>query len=269
MIRSLLLIVLCTSASAPNSMAATPSSEVLTVSALQDEETPDKRPEIKEMLATLKGHIGKRGTEDREAVGVIDQLLQEFPQSGPKDRAAIVKGLSKCFEVKRQDLDDGVKNNQLFLASAVALGEMGKDATKTLEKWIGNKKHRKDIQLQRRLILSLGKTKDVGAVKKLLDLLNDNHNIIVGATAEALSQFEEAPQKVRKEIFNDLLKMMMTTKAMKDANASDIVAREKWDVIAAPIITTLQAMSGHDERKPEEWQRWWNKNKKKDWDEED
>jgi len=29
------------------------------------------------------------------------------------------------------------------------------------------------------------------------------------------------------------------------------------------------ACPGHDERDPEEWQRWWNKNKKKDWDEEE
>ena len=266
MFQSLILFALC----APIAPGAAPL-EVSASAALvsQDTGTPDKRPEVKEMLGELKDHIGKRGDEDREAVGVIDQLLQEFPQSGPKDKAAIVKGLGKCFEVKRQDLEDGVKNNQLFLGAAVALGEMGEFATKTLEKWVGNKKHRKDIALQRQLILSLGKTKDVKAVKKLLDLLNDNDNVLVGATAEALSQFDGAALKVRKEIFNDLLKLMMTTKALKDSDANDIVSREKWDVIAAPIITTLQALSGHDERKPEEWQRWWNKNKKKDWDEED
>lgn len=262
MIQSLLLLVLCSPAPLPVVQPA----PVLT--SVQDE-VPDKRPEVKELLETLKGHAGKRGDEDREAVGVIDKLLQEFPQSGPKDRAAIVKGLGKCFEEKRQDLEDGVKNNQLFLASAVALGEMGTDATKTIIKYIGNKKHRSDMALQRQLILSLGKTKDEAGVKTLLNLLNDDAYVLVGATAEALAQFSEKDQKLRKDIFNELLKLMMTTKSTKDADANDIVSREKWDVIAAPIITTLQALSGHDERKPEEWQRWWNKNKKADWDEED
>ena len=106
-------------------------------------------------------------------------------------------------------------------------------------------------------------------MKTLLDLLDSNKDTLVGATAESLANFDGAALKVRKEIFNKLLRLMTTTKALKDADANDIVAREKWDVIAAPIITTLQVLSGHDERKPEEWQRWWNKNKKKDWDEED
>ena len=106
-------------------------------------------------------------------------------------------------------------------------------------------------------------------MKTLLDLLDDKNSVIIGASAEALANFDEAPLKLRKEVFNELLKLLMTTKALKDSNASDITSRDRYDVIAAPIVTTLQGLSGHDERKPEKWQRWWNKNKKKDWDEEE
>ncbi|MCB9915387.1 MAG: hypothetical protein H6828_09595 [Planctomycetes bacterium] len=270
MLTTLLLFALASSSAGSVSASPTPVAVVAPTAAQTPEEGPaDKRPEVKELLDTLKAHTDKRGEEDREAITVVDKLLQEFPQSGPKDRADIVKGLGKCFELKRQDLEDGVKNNQLFLACAVALGEMGADATKTLDKYIGNKKLRQDVALQRQLILSLGKTKDPAATKRLIDLLNDDDHVLVGATAETLANFSGAEQKLRKELFNELLKLMMTTKTAKDADANDIVAREKWDVIAAPIITTLQALSGHDERKPEEWQRWWNKNKKEDWDAED
>jgi hypothetical protein len=53
---------------------------------------------------------------------------------------------------------------------------------------------------------------------------------------------------------------------MTDADPNSPALRERYDVIAAPIITTLQKLSRHNERNPEEWQRWWNKNKGKNWD---
>ena len=237
---------------------------------LQDEEEiQDKRPEIKELLGNLKQHIGKRGEQDTEAVGVIDKLLGEFPRSGPKDRSSIAKGLGSCLDQKRQDLDDGVPDNTLYMAAAVALGEMGEDAAPVLSKYIGHKRLKKNLTLQRRLILSLGKTKDAASIKTLLKLLNDTENVLIAAAAEALGEFKGAPQKVRKEAFNELLKLLVTIKNLKEGDINDIASRDKYDVIAAPITTTLQLLSGHDERDPEEWQRWWNKNKKEDWGEED
>lgn len=236
---------------------------------VQDDEIVDKRPEIKEKLEKLKGHIGKRGEQDQEAVAVIDGLLQEYPSCGPKDRESICKSLSKCFDQKRQDLGEGIPNNQLYMAAAASLGEMGTEAVPILTKWIGNKKHRKNRTLQQRLILSLGKTKDPDAVEDLLDLLNDKDSVIIAAAAEAMGEFGAAKQKVRKEIFNELLKILVTTKALKDSDINDVASRDRWDVISGPITTTLQILTGEQETNPEKWQRWWNKNKKADWDEED
>ena len=87
-----------------------------------DEEVPDKRPEIKELLETFKEHTTKRGREDTDAVAIIDRLLQEFPQSGPKDKKAMVTALGKCFDQTRKELEGGVKDNKLFIAAAVAFG---------------------------------------------------------------------------------------------------------------------------------------------------
>lgn len=264
MLISLLLTTLCLPAAAIPTPVCAPAPIVQD----DDEELPDKRPEVKELLVTLKDHAGARGKEDTEAVAVIDKLFQEFPQSGKKDRASIVAGLGKCFSQKRKELEGGIKDNKLFIAAAVALGEMGPESVKVLEKWIGDKRHRKDLALQQRLIRALGKTKNTKAVKTLLGLLDDKEDVLVGCTAEALGEYGEAPQKLRKEIFNELLKILMTNRAlMKDPN--NITARDRYDVVAAPIITTLQALSGHDERNPDHWQRWWNKNKKGDWDAED
>ncbi len=233
-----------------------------------EKEKPDKRPEVKEILERLKGHAGKRGKEDNEAVAVVDELLAEFPKSGLKDRGYIVKGLSDCFKQKRQE-KDGVRQNKLFMAAAVAMGEMGPESAKPIAGWIGHKTHRKDMPLQRQLILALGKTKDVKSIKVLTDLIKDKSPAIQGATAEALGNYVHLKSKERKKIFEELLKTLTSVHNSKESDPLDTIARQRYDAIAAPMITTLQALSGHDERKPSEWRHWWNKNKKRDWDEED
>jgi len=226
----------------------------------------DKRPEVATLLDKLKDHASKDGKADRDAVGVIDQLNQEFKNSGPKDRQAIVKGLSKCFEERRQEKEGQPPENQLYLAAAVALGEMGPESTDALIAWIGHKNLRKDAAVQHRLILSLGKTKDKKAVKALVSNLDNKTSSLISAAAEALGEFHEADLETRKNVFESLLKTLMSAKGAKDSNLQDTTAREKYDVIAAPIITSLGKLSKHDERDPDKWQNWWNKNKKLDWD---
>lgn len=240
------------------------------VVAQDDEETPDKRPEIKEQLKRLDGHAGKRGKEDHEAIGIIDQLILEFPQSGPKDRAAIVKGIGKCLGERRKQTEEGMLDNRLHLAAALALGEMGPESAKTLMDWIDHKTLRDDLQLQRQLILSLGKTHTDDAQKPLVDLLTHHEAIMQGAAAEALANYKDEDGDVRKDLFEEILKVLTAAKNLVDADVtlSNPIARERYDVIAAPMITTLQTLSRHDERDPSEWQHWWNKNKKADWDEE-
>ncbi|MFN0008574.1 MAG: HEAT repeat domain-containing protein [Planctomycetota bacterium] len=226
----------------------------------------DKRPEIAEMLAKLKAHSGKEGKEDKDAIAVIDQLLQEFQNSGPKDKTAIVKGLSKCFEERRLEREGEAPQNQLYLASATALGQMGPESTDALISWIGHKNHKKDVAVQQRLILSLGETKNKKAIKELVNGLQHPTPTLVSAAAEALGRFEDVDLETRKSAFESLLKVLMSAKGAKDGNVNDGIARERYDVIAAPIITSLAKLSKHDERDPDKWLNWWNKNKRADWD---
>ncbi|HVS09781.1 MAG TPA: HEAT repeat domain-containing protein [Planctomycetota bacterium] len=226
----------------------------------------DSRPEVKALVDQLGDHAGKRGKEDREAIEVIDKLLIEFPKSGPKDRALIVKGLDKCFTEKRQESAEGVLDNQLYLSAATALGEMAPESVPVFLSWIGHKSHRKDIALQRTLILKLGKAKSDEGRRPLVKLLTDKEAQVQGAAAEALGEYDGADLKVRKEVFEELLKLITTVKGMVDSDPNDTIARERYDVIAAPIITSLQRLSKHQEHDPAEWQRWWNKNKRDDWD---
>ncbi len=234
----------------------------------QDEAVQDRRPEVKAKLEEFTPLVKARGTKDTEAIALIDQLLIEFRQSGPRDRASIVDGLAKCFEERRQELEGGTPDNRLFLAAAMALGEMGPESGAAISKWIGDKRHRSDVALQRRLILSLGKTKDVKRTGDLVGLLQHKEPSLVAAAAEAMANFVDAESKVRKTLFEEQLKVLMSVKGRMDSDINDLEARQRYDAIAAPMVTSMQALTGHDERVPEEWQRWWNKNKKADWDRE-
>ncbi len=226
----------------------------------------DNRAEVKQMIASLQEHVDKRGKEDPQAIGVIDKLILEFKKSGPKDREAIVKGLDRCFQAKRQESSEGVPDNGLFIAACAALGEMAPESVKVIASHIGSKQHKKDAQLQRALILRLGKTRAEEGRKLLMKLLDDPENAIIAAAAEALGDHEGADLKLRKESFEELLKLLMGAKNEYDADTSAPIARARYEAIAAPIITTLQRLSKHDENDPQAWQHWWNKNKKEDWD---
>ena len=236
---------------------------------MSQEENPvvDKRPEIKALLEAFKQHTKKRGEEDPEAIGVIDQLVQEYPSCGPKDRKAIVKELEKAFKLKRnKDLEPGVPDERLYMAAAVALGRMGPESVKPLSKLLGAKNLKKKIRLQRTIAIALGTTRDLGAKDPLLGLLKHHDPVLVAAGAEALSFFADAPLKDRKEMFNEQLKILMGQLTEKDTDPTNPIALERWNTISGPIVNSLQKLSGHDERDPATWQTWWNKNKKKDWD---
>ena len=272
---SLLLPFACLACAFAPSVSALPTSGFaaasLSVSQGPAQDAPaDKRPEIAAKIDKAKGMWGdKKGGKDSEIIAIVDELLVEYPKSGPKDKAAIVGFLGKAFEQKRDEVSEGVPNNKLSMAAAVALGAMGPESTKTLEGWIDDKRLKKDVALVGRLILSLGKTKDPAATRKLIKLLEHPEPPLVSAAAQALGEFKEADLKVRKDAFESMLKVLMSSFNNKEGNPNDLVAKERYDIIGSPIITSLKALSGHDEREPAAWQTWWNNNKNKDWNKKD
>mgnify|MGYP000595557541 CR=1 FL=1 len=69
------------------------------------------------------------------------------------------------------------------------------------------------------------------------------------AAAEALGNFVHLKSKDRKDIFEEILKTFTSVRNSVDSDPLDTIARQRFDAIAAPMITTLQVLSGHDERK--------------------
>ena len=200
-------------------------------------------------------------------MAIIDTLAQEFPESGQKDRKAIAKEIAACLKQKRKQTKEGLFDNKLHRAAAVALGTMGPESVKDLSKWVGHKNFTKDLQTQRELILALGKTKDEDAVDTLVDLLSNHEQKTQAAAAEALTQFADIEQKERKVIFKKVLDQITSAKVDIDNDVTDPIARDRYDTIAGPMLDALRVLSGQEIRDPLEFRTWWNKNKKKDWDE--
>ena len=232
----------------------------------QEQEVADRLPEIKELLELLGKYISRRGKEDVAAIRLMEQLAIQYPKCGPKDRESIAKAIGKCFAQKRKEIAKDQPDNALYLPAATHLGTMGENATKILVKWIEHKSHRDNLVLKRELIMSLGLTKDTGALKCLSDLLQYNDANVIAWAAEAFGQFKGHPQKVRKEIFSDILKVLVTTSEQKE-DANNLEASARWEAIKVPMFRTLGSLSGERNSNAAAWQRWWNKNKRKNWDE--
>jgi HEAT repeat protein len=265
---SLAALALCAGLFSSAHSHAQPVLAALGASSQDPAPTPaDKRADIKTSLEELDKHIDQRGKEDDAAVALIDKLLKEFPSCGPKDREAIAKGIAKAFEAKRtvSEGEEAGQVQRLYTAAVVSLGQMAPESVKPLTELIGHRLHRDNIDLQRRAILALGKTKDRASIKTLSQLLNHKEYHLQAAAAEALGEHADLPLDERKEVFATVLKRLQEVTSDKDADISDEVARERYDAVYGAMVTTLQRLSGHTERDPAEWQRWWNKNKKAEW----
>lgn len=230
---------------------------------------PDKRPEVEKILEEFKSLTEKKGIADREAVEVIDtKIIPEFKHSGPKDRQAIVNALAKSFDLKRNEEKEGVPNTSLYIACSAALAEMAPESSKALMAAVDNKNLKKLMAVRQHLVKSLGKTKDTKeGLDFLVNLLQDKEATIVAAAAEALGNYGDVDQVLRKKAFEALLKIVNAAKDNKDANPTDGIARDRYDAIASAIVTSLGKLSKYDERDPDKWRTWWNKNKGKNWDE--
>lgn len=267
MIQTLLLLFACPAVSlAVEPRPAVALTKPPVICPQDEEEKPDKRELIKEMVDTFGSHIKKRGAEDREALGVVDKMLGEWGNCGPKDRKSIVRILSRALNENRRADKDGQPNNMLFVAVAVAFGRMAPESAPELMKWIGHKKHKKDLKLQRYLILSLGKAKDKKGLKVLIGLLRHKDSPVQAATAEALAHYRKKDQRIRKDVFEEVLKVLNEAFNAKEGSTSNREAAERYDVIAAPMISTLQALSGATVRTSNKWRVWWNDNKRRKWD---
>ena len=260
----LLLLALGAGAASPVPICAPPAPAL--VQGEEAEEPPDDRAEVEELLEQLLEHTRHLGKKDAWAVEVIGKLRVEFRRSGPHDRRDVVKGIHRAMRVKRRIAKDGSRQRELFLEGAKALAEMGPESVDPLIRLIDDRNHADDYPVRCAFISSLGKTKDEKAVRRLLDLLDEFQARLQASAATALGNFTNLDQKVRKRIFEDLLKLLCGTSAAMQDKQNSSTLHDRWRRVSGPCQSSMRKLSGANESGAEKWRRWWNKNKRKDWD---
>ncbi|MEZ5979522.1 MAG: HEAT repeat domain-containing protein [Planctomycetota bacterium] len=244
----------------------------------EEEEKEDNRAEVATLIEQLEGHLKARGEEDDEAIRVIRDLSVEFDNSGPKDRKAIAKIVAECVEVKRKELAEDVPDQKLQTEAAKAMGGFGEEGGDLLLKLVDSKELEGKAKAQRETILSLGRTKHEKGVKVLVKMLDDKNYEVEGAAAQALGNYSDAKEKVRKDIVEALLKKIVPLSDLMedsgdysgtgqaDSNEDFEEKRKEYEALASGTMSSLALLTGHSEEDFRGWQAWWNDNKREKWD---
>ncbi|MGH7163788.1 MAG: HEAT repeat domain-containing protein [Planctomycetota bacterium] len=163
------------------------------------------------------------------------------------------------------------KPSEVLEASFLALKGIGSRAvTKDLLALLKNSPLRKDPAVRIGVCRAFQGSADPAGIPELVDMLHDVDDRVIAASAEAASAHRHAKEEVRKELFEELLKIYVPTWNLKNSvdggqKVAKARAERRWAVIEKPMERSLQLLSNVTQNDPPAWQRWWNKNKKKRW----
>jgi hypothetical protein len=258
----LVLIALTAPRSAPHQLSSYVHPSILG----DDEDVLDSRPHVKALKEQLFAHTKKRGEEDGEAIQIITLLSTEFKRSGPKDKKTIIAEITRAMRVTRRTARDGTRSRQLVLKGAEVLGRFGPDSVDALIRLATDRNHKDDNEVRVAILTALGKTKDKKAVKVLTKELDESQARVQAGAAEALGEFAHLKYKERKAIFEDLLKLLMSAQADHQSDPNGTASADRWRRVPSPCQRSMAKLSGTNEGSANNWQRWWNKNKNRNWD---
>lgn len=240
----------------------------------QEDPKPPKEPdkEVAEKVAALKEVVAdKKFARDEEGKGIIDELHQKL-QAGvhPKDEAAIHKAFEGVLTQGKLRTPD---NSGLYVAVATALGYCGPQGAKILKTAYSGKRipdHKDWVPLREQLLKNIGRTKDETMVKFLCDEARRNPEAALQASAgEALGNFDESKEAVRKEITSELLirygELAELASQIGSSNIEAQNARDRLATLSDKWNTTLGKMTRQNFTTFRDWQTWFNNNKGKAW----
>lgn len=133
---------------------------------------------------------------------------------------------------------------------------------------LGNKAYRRDDDLQQRIAHALAVMADAKAIEPLVALIRTDITAeVVDEAARALATYAAQPVDKKRECVRRLLGLYATTyNLMMSMRPEDKIQKkvmaERYQIYGKTARNALQALTGQQLSRPQEWREWWNENKK-------
>lgn len=234
----------------------------------------DKIPADADIPIKLKklGQVAKDKKFERDAQGIqiIDVLIQKQQRGlNAKDQKSVVKALDSLLNKGRVRPANKV---QIYNATTEALGRFGKNGAKALKSAYEKKRFPDKpewVPLREKILVNIGRTKDEGMVKLLLNEARRSPEAALQAAAgKALGSFRESKQKIRRDIISGMIIKWGSLSEMASQLGANVEAQNAKDRLAAisgPWTESMKALTGQDFDTFRKWQTWYNKNKNGKW----
>jgi hypothetical protein len=203
--------------------------------------------------------------KDDNAVTVIEGLGASFASFTEDDKKKAVAAVEKCLNAVRADNDD-----KLYDAAVKTFANMGELGEKATLKAMGSPTVAKRKSVLAASLRSLGFHKNVANVKAIQDMLKNSEPLVVAGASDALANYAAEPEKVRRPIVEELVKIYAqygsaASNASQD-NKLKNRAKDNLAVVESSLQDSLKKMTGQDFKDYAAAQKWLNDNKGKKWD---
>jgi HEAT repeat protein len=206
-----------------------------------------------------------KSKKDDNACTAIDGIGASFASFSEEDKKKAIAAVEKCLNAPRADNDD--KLYEAVVKSFANMGELGEKATiRALSSATVSK--RKSVLAS--ALRALGFFKNVANIKTIEDMLKNSEPIVVAGAATALANYADQPEKVRRPIVEELVKIYAQygSAAVNSQQDNKLKGRAKDNlaVVEGPLRDSLKSLTSQEFKDYAAAQKWLNDNKGKKWD---
>ena len=243
------------------------------------QDVPAEDPRIPEKIDRLRDAFkDRRMQRDAEAAEVLTELAADVERGlHPADAKRVLRSTTRVLTRGKLRPSNATL---IYEKTIVVLSKLGPNGAKVLRAAYDKKRFPRKpewVAMRARLVAGVGETGDEKSVDFLISRARGAYEPeVLAAAGRALVHFKDADLKTRKTIVKTLATKLSSLEAesvrpvsLSPGEQPDFGpqnAREMLEAIEGPWLSTLSKLTGQSLPDGSAWQKWYNKNKHKDWD---